>query len=180
LKNDLGNNMSKLFIGLSGKMCVGKSTISHLLQSALENAGIMSLASPIYKGQDILYNQYDLKLKGDKDRDLLIAIGLWGRAISPDFWLEQFAKDSINSNFDIIICDDIRFPNEADFFKKHGVLFRIEGEQRGDNVDLSRSKDATECALDSYKFDNVIINDKSPAEMCKQIALIMGGSNESE
>jgi len=159
-------------------MCVGKSTISHLLQAALENVCIMSLAYPIYMGQDLLYDQYDLKLQGAKDRDLLIAIGKWGRGIHPDFWLEQFAKDAIASSFDVIICDDVRFENEAEFFKKHGLLFRIEGDQRGDNVDKKRASDSTECDLDLYLFDNVILNDKSPAEMCQEIANIMLGKSE--
>ena len=69
----------KLFIGISGKMGTGKSTLPDLLLKALPNSGKGSMASPIYKGQDILYNEYGLPLEGDKDRPLLIAIGMWGR-----------------------------------------------------------------------------------------------------
>tara|TARA_R110000851_G_C13064148_1_gene564247 strand:+ start:1075 stop:1587 length:513 start_codon:yes stop_codon:yes gene_type:complete len=165
----------KLFIGISGKMCVGKSTISKLLLQALPNSGRGSMASPIYKAQDILYKEYDIQLEGDKDRDLLIAIGMWGRSKSPDFWLEQFVKESVQSDYDIIICDDVRFPNEADLFAKHGILIRIEGEQRGDNVDHSRSQNATETSLDDYKFEHVINNSLSPEDICLRIGEIMQG-----
>lgn len=170
----------KLFIGISGKMGTGKSTISHMLQVALQETSkvkIGSLASPIYKGQDLLYKQYGLTLEGEKDRDLLIAIGLWGRGKDSNFWLEQFVKESVESEFEVIICDDVRFENEADFFKKHGVLFRISGEQRGGNLDESRKNHSTEVSLDEYDFDNIISNYQSPAEMCKQIAQIMGGND---
>ena len=165
----------KLFIGISGKMGTGKSTISHMLQSILEKSGIMSLAAPLYKAQDLLYGEYELTLKGAKDRDLLIAIGQWGRDIDPNFWLEQFVRQATLSDYDIILCDDIRFPNEADFFAKHGVLVRLEGEQRGDNVDHSRATDATEVSLDDYDFKHVISNKGDPASICQQIANIMLG-----
>lgn len=165
----------KLFIGISGKMCVGKSTISNLLKNAIPNSHIGSLASPIYAAQDLLYSEYGLVLEGDKDRDLLIAIGIWGRNKNPDFWLEQFVKTSVESDYDVIICDDVRFPNEADLFSKHGILVRIEGEQRGDNVDQSRATDSTEIALDDYKFEHVISNSNTPEDICKQIAEILMG-----
>ena len=171
----------KLLIGISGKMGSGKSTISHMLKAGFEmtdrKVEIMSLSKPLYKAQDLLYKQFGLELQGDKDRNLLISIGQWGRDIDPDFWVEQAAKSIVESDADIIICDDIRFKNEADFFKRLGVIFRIEGEQRGDNVDHSKATDATECSLDDYKFDNVIHNNKSPDDMCMEIATIMGGGN---
>lgn len=165
----------KLFIGISGKMGVGKTTISQMLQSIMPNSEVLAFASPLYKAQDMIYDQYSLNLQGDKDRDLLIAIGQWGRNIDPDFWIEQFAKQALESEFEIIICDDIRFPNEAKFFEKFGTLVRIDGEQRGDNVDSSRATNITETALDNYKFDHVISNKQSPADICMAIANVMLG-----
>ena len=173
---ELNMKKNKLFIGISGKMAVGKSTVSKLLKEAfqIDNKVILtSLASPIYKVQDMIYNEYKIGMVGDKDRDLLIAIGLWGRNKHPDFWLEQFVRQSLDSEYEIILCDDIRFENEANFFKKHGLLFRIEGEQRGDNIDISKANDPTECSLDEYEFDNVISNKLSPENMCKEIAKVL-------
>ena len=172
--------MSKLLIGISGKMGVGKSTVSHMLKAAFGESmkvEIMSLSKPIYKAQDLLYKEYDLTLEGDKDRDLLIAIGLWGRKRSSDFWLEQMAKMISESDADVIICDDVRFPNEAEFFDRLGFLVRIKGEQRGANVDPKKLTDPTETALDNYDFKHVVSNLETPAEMCKQIAIAMGGKD---
>ena len=166
---------TKIFIGISGKMCVGKSTITKLLLAAIPNSGRVSMASPIYKAQDMIYKEYGMTMEGDKDRDLLIAIGKWGRNISEYFWLEQFGKVCTESDLEVIICDDVRFENEAEFFKRHGTLIRLEGAQRGNNVDLSRANDATETSLDNYKFDNVIHNSLSPEDICKEIARIMMG-----
>ena len=172
-KNQAMNKKQKLFIGISGKMGVGKSTITDLLIKAIPNAGRLSFAEPLYRAQNLIYREFGLKLRGDKDRDLLIALGQWGRDIHSDFWVGLAAKAGFNSEFDVVICDDIRFPNEANFFKKHGILIRIEGEQRGDNVDTSRASDATECALDDYKFEHIVKNDQSPEDMCMLIAAIM-------
>ena len=173
----------KLLLGISGKMGSGKSTISHMLKAAFGDTmkvEIMSLSKPIYKAQDLLYKEYGLTLEGDKDRDLLIAIGLWGRGKSSNFWLEQMAKMITESDADVIICDDVRFENEADFFDRLGFLVRIEGKQRGNNVDRDKATDATETALDNYKFKNIVSNLLPPDEMCKQIGIMMGGKNEKK
>lgn len=172
----------KLLIGISGKMGTGKSTISNLLKAGIgeDKVEIISLAKPIYKAQDLLYKEYGLTVEGDKDRPLLIAIGLWGRSKSPDFWLEQMAKCITESEADVIICDDVRFKNEADFFDRLGFLVRIEGEQRGANVDTSNASNSTECALDDYDFKHRVSNKLSPEDMCKQIAEMMGGKDDNE
>ena len=173
----------KLLLGISGKMGTGKSTVTHMLKAAFGESlkvEIMSLAKPIYKGQDLLYKEYGLTLEGEKDRDLLIAIGIWGRNKSPDFWLEQMAKMITESDADVIICDDVRFKNEADFFARLGFLVRIDGEQRGVNVDSSRANHPTECDLDDYDFENRVSNLLPPDAMCKQIGIMMGGSDVSE
>jgi len=175
--------MKKLLIGISGKMGTGKSTLAHMLKAAFEETGkvaISSLASPIYTAQHLLYNEYNLELNGDKDRDLLLAIGKWGRSKNKDFWLEQFARTSIESAYEIIICDDVRMKNEADFFKKNGLLFRIEGEQRGSNVDESKVDNPTECDLDDYEFEHIISNKQAPAMMCQEIAHIMLGKGAED
>jgi len=173
----------KLLLGISGKMAVGKSTISHMLKAAFGDTmkvEIMSLSKPLYQLQNLIYKDLGLRVEGDKDRDLLITLGLWGRHKSPDFWLNQMAKMITESDADVIICDDVRFENEADFFDRLGFLVRIEGEQRGANVDHSRATDSTECALDDYNFKHKVSNLLAPDEMCKQIGIMMGGSNEEK
>lgn len=166
----------KLLIGISGKMGTGKSTVSNILREAT-GAEIISMASPIYKLQDMIYDECNLEMKGDKDRDLLIALGLWGRSKDKEFWLEQFANKILQSSSDIIICDDVRFPQEAEFFRRNGFLFRITGAQRGNNVDESKFNNESETALDDYEFENVLDNSESPKEMCMRIAEVLSNAS---
>jgi hypothetical protein len=172
--------MKKLIIGISGKMGTGKSTVTNILVEALgkHRSERISLAKPIYNAQDALYKMYGLEMEGEKDRDLLIAIGLWGRNKNPDFWLDQLAKYAIETDKEVLICDDVRFENEANFIDKVGFLIRIDGEQRGSNVDISRKEDPTECSLDTYNFKHRVSNTLSPEDMCKKIAKMLLKSAE--
>ena len=68
---------------------------------------------------------------------------------------------------DIIICDDIRFENEAEWFDKNGILMRIEGVQRGENVDHNINN-VTETALDDFSFKYHINNTVSEEDMIMQ------------
>lgn len=150
----------KLYLGISGKMCVGKSTLTKGITEALGNLKVstVSLAKPIKDLQNNIYKDLDLVMEGEKDRDLLIALGMWGRNKDSDFWLKQAIKQLESSDSHIVICDDVRFQNEAEWFSKNGLLIRLEGEQRGDNVDESRKNDVTETNLDDYPFEHVIHN----------------------
>lgn len=150
----------KLYLGISGKMGSGKTTLTNGLIKALSNLKIerVSLATPIKDIQFNIYRELELEMVGEKDRDLLIALGMWGRGKDPDFWLKQAVKNMEKSKADIVICDDVRFTNEAEWFKKNGLLMRLEGEQRGSNVDHNRKDDPTETTLDNFLFEHVIKN----------------------
>lgn len=150
----------KLYLGISGKMGSGKTTLTNGIINALKHLMVkrVSLAKPIKDLQDIIYSDLELEMEGEKDRDLLIALGMWGRNKDPDFWLHQAVKKMKATKAHIVICDDVRFLNEAEWFKKNGLLIRLEGEQRGDNVDESRKNDTTETDLDDFPFEHVISN----------------------
>lgn len=152
--------MTKLYLGISGKMGSGKTTLTNNIISALEHLAVkrVSLAQPIKDIQDSIYRKLNIKMEGEKDRPLLIALGMWGRDKDPDFWLKQAVKQMGMLKSDIVICDDVRFPNEAKWFEENGMLIRIEGEQRGDNVDESRKTDRTETALDDHTFKYTVSN----------------------
>jgi len=164
--------MNKIYIGVSGKMGTGKSTVSNAIIAHLGGTRI-PLAAPLYALQDTIYTQCSIELQGDKDRDLLIALGLWGRSKSETFWLDQFIKTAEASKHDIVICDDVRFPNEADFFSKHGLLIRLEGMQRGANVDHNTGN-KTEIALDDYVFENTISNLNGITDTVSNVLDIIG------
>jgi len=151
----------KIYVGISGKMGSGKTTLTNGIIEAFKNLTVkrVSLAKPIKDLQDTIYNKLDLEMQGEKDRDLLIALGMWGRGKDSDFWLHQAVKSMEETFADIIICDDVRFLNEAKWFSENGLLLRLEGKQRGDNVDESRKDDVTETQLDDYPFEHVISNE---------------------
>lgn len=152
--------MNKLYLGISGKMGSGKTTLTTGLMEVLSslNSERISLAKPIKDLQDLIYRELDLELEGEKDRPLLISLGMWGRSKSDTLWLDAAVKKFEESDAELVICDDVRFKNEADWFSKNGILLRLEGEQRGDNVDPSRKDDLSETSLDDYNFDYVIDN----------------------
>lgn len=152
--------MGKIYIGISGKMGVGKTTVTNGIQKVLKNSDIevVSLAKPIKDIQNLIYSSLDMNMKGVKDRSLLIALGMWGRGKDDNFWLDQAVKRFTEATSDIVICDDVRFENEAEWFKNNGILIRLEGDQSGGNVDESDKDSPTETALDSYEFDNVVSN----------------------
>ena len=150
---------NKVIIGISGKMGSGKTTMTNEIIKSIGGIRV-SLAKPIYELQETVYSQLGIKLEGAKDRDLMIALGVWGRNKNPDFWLSQLDNYIETCEHDVIICDDIRFPNEAEYFKKKGVVIRLHGLQRGDNVDHNVN-DVTETALDEYDFDHYMDNRRS-------------------
>ncbi len=115
---------NKLYIGISGKMGSGKSTLANNIIKVLDSFSIkiVSLAKPIKDLQKVIYNQLDMELEGVKDRDLLIALGLWGRGKDPEFWLDKAIESMDKMECDVIICDDVRFPNEAKWFNENGIL----------------------------------------------------------
>ena len=168
--------MNKLFIGISGKMGSGKTTLTNNIIKALSSFKIenVSMAKPIYDIQNKIYEMTGETLEGDKDRPLLIALGMWGRDRDCDFWLSQAVTEMLSSSSDIVICDDVRFENEANWFKENGLLLRIEGEQRGDNVDNSRKDNITETALDEYKFDNILSNKHEPQDITLMALKLIG------
>ncbi len=149
----------KLYIGISGKMGSGKTTLTNGLIKNLTGFKCkrVSLAEPIKKLQDLVYKDLEMEMVGEKDRDLLIALGMWGRGKNDNFWLDTLEKKINKTDTQVIICDDIRFENEAKFFQEKGMLMRITGEQRGDNVDHNTSNE-TETALDNFNFDYYVDN----------------------
>lgn len=138
----------------------GKTTLTEGLMEVLSsiNTERISLAKPIKDLQDLIYKELGLEMEGEKDRPLLISLGMWGREKSDTLWLDAAVKKFKESEAELVICDDVRFKNEADWFSENGILIRLEGEQRGSNVDESRKDDLSETALDDYDFYYTIDN----------------------
>ena len=164
-----------MIIGLSGKQGTGKSTIAKAIQDTYKDVKIFKIAGIIYELQDYIYNRVGLTLQGDKDRPLLIALGMWGRDKDSDLWTNVAIREALeySKQGGIALIDDIRFPNEALRVKENGLLIRIEGLQRGPNITEEMKTNITECALDDFKFEHIISNENRIEIMTEQLNSII-------
>lgn len=161
-----------MLIGLSGKMGTGKSTLARHIYDNNEHVKTFKCAGALYAMQDMIYDFLDLKMVGEKDRDLLVALGMWGRAKNPNIWLDKALNEAIAyvKLGGVAIIDDIRFPNEAEaIIKNGGLLVRIDGIQRGPNLNPELMNSTTETALDSFEFANRISNEVSVSRTIEQL-----------
>lgn len=88
-------------------------------------------------------------------RELLQFVGtdLFRNQIDPDIWVKSVFKQKYGEN-DIVIIADARFPNEASFAKKNGLLVKIERQ-----TNFGQDAHISEKALDNYTdFDEIVDN----------------------
>lgn len=163
-------------IGISGKMGSGKTTLVKEIQKMYPNVKLLKFADSLYELQDLIYDKLDFTLEGEKDRDLLIRIGQWARNIDPDVFAKMGLKN-VPKNFKsdlVFLFDDVRFENEANLLQERGgTLIRIDGVQRGDNVNPEYANNPSECALDEYKFKYRVDNSGTLEETTEQLKEIL-------
>lgn len=169
-----------MLIGLSGKMGSGKTTLTNFLSKELAplyNIIHEKVAGDLYAIQNYIYERCGLTMVGEKDRALLIAVGEWGRDIKSSLWTDlcfnrvrELLKDSNN----LIIIDDIRYPEEAKAIEDcGGVLIRIEGIQRGPNINPEFANRGSEIALDDFDFKHRINNNGTVEQTLAQLEDIL-------
>lgn len=170
-------------IGLTGPKTVGKTTIANAISDNVDKlVYILSFATPLRAmlssiGVEDL-NLYSPQFKEEKieglgksARELLQTLGTdWGRKmVHPNIWLwamsnslEQARLDSV----DLIVIDDCRFNNEADWIREIGgsvILLEREGHEYGVDAHatekpIAKSKIDLVCdASDIYKCSEKII-----------------------
>ena len=167
-----------MIIGLSGKQGTGKSTLAKAIQDTYTNVKIFKIAGTIYELQDYIYNRLGLTMIGEKDRPLLITIGLWGRSKDENIWTNDTLRQALEHSRmgGISLIDDIRFPNEAKAIEDNlGVLIRIEGVQRGPNITEEMKSNESETALDNFNFKNIIDNKQDIETVRQNLLDILGG-----
>lgn len=168
--------MTKVIL-ISGKAGHGKSTFANLLQNELTEVGYHVFRAAFGdEVKDICSRYFDFNgTKDDRGRHILQYIGTdVVRKMYPNFWAESLAKLShavLNSemNYDIVLVDDLRFPNEADAFYdifgvENVITIRVNRFQCADgeytNPDMSPAALAhiSEHALDDYAFNFIVKN----------------------
>ena len=169
-----------VFILVSGKAGVGKTTLSDYLSQKLSNiAGISVLntafALPIKR---IAYSVFGWDGEKDsKGRRLLQVIGTEaGREYNENIWVKKTLDFALTSSIfppNFVIVDDWRYPNELSYIEEqkfHDVLpIRVEAPNRESLKGTSEAKHVSETSLQSgynelgswnsyYKF--VVDNEK--------------------
>lgn len=128
------NNLPRV-IGIAGLAGAGKDTVGDILLHQLPEYKLVSFAEPIKAMCEILglsHAQLHGHLKEAHDdrfgctpRHIMQTLGTeWGRnLIHEDIWLTALE----NRLPEFAIITDVRFQNEADFVRKHGVLINVYG-----------------------------------------------------
>ncbi len=101
-------------IGICGKMASGKTTMAEHLTASENPFVIISMAGEVKRVGRELFGMTK------KDRPLLQQIGMKMREIRESVWLDAVILQS--KNHDFVVCDDVRFVNEAKNLKEDGWL----------------------------------------------------------
>ena len=127
--------MKTQILAVSGLMHSGKTSVVSMIQELLEEKNywnrqrsnqqtyqpkLIKFAQPLYDMQEYIYKRAGIELK-NKDRGLLQYLGTqWGRSIDENLWVDLWRQEvrshlfkSANHTTQIVLCDDLRFDNEA-------------------------------------------------------------------
>jgi phosphomevalonate kinase len=162
-------------IGISGKQYAGKDVLADLLLARLPDFEKIPLALAI---KQVYAQQHGLTLaeieaQKAKHRPGLIALGDWGRAQDPDYWLKQVLQQPGKK-----IISDVRLKREYDLLRAHGAfLIRLEADRavRAERGQIVSESDPTECALDDVAdWDAVLVNNTDLVALSTQVDELLG------
>jgi hypothetical protein len=163
-----------LIVGIAGNARSGKDTVAYWLEQH-RGAIRYAFASPIKQAinamgltESIHWTDPELKEKpletvGVSPRVLAQTLGTeWGRdTLDPDFWIKvaehRLKKARVWYLPNIIIAiSDVRFPNEAEFVRRHGFVIHMRRNGADGNVGIPGH--ASEQQLEVVDRDVVIEN----------------------
>lgn len=174
----MNENLDKPFIiGIAGKAQSGKTTLAQELYKFFgdDASEVDSFANPLksmllalgYEGIN-MYKNTPHPVFGKTSREMLQTLGTeWGRnLIDDDIWVK--AIDNKKRYKNLLIIDDVRFDNEAEYCRKYGCIFHIQG--RG-GIDTNH---VSEQGVEIKHEDSIVVNSGSVAYMLEQALSIMG------
>ena len=154
--------MADKIVIFSGKQYSGKDTAAKILLEELPEYKRCAMGDIIKFEYGRQHNLTYEEIEKNKSqyRAGLIELGNWGRAQSPDYWLEMIIQTDGK-----IMVTDVRVQHEYDVFKNAGAItIRVEASRdvRAKRGDLVGEDDITEVGLDHIKdWDYVIDNNSS-------------------
>ena len=164
-----------MIITFSGKQYSGKDTAAKILLEHMPTFRRCAMGDIIkieYAKQHCLTYE-EIENNKAQYRQGLIDLGNWGRAQSPDFWLQKI----IEQKGDIVVTD-VRIKHEYNVFKSAGAItIRVEAdrdirESRGGK--LVGEEDVTEVDLDDIQdWDFLIDNNKDYETLRKNVLKIV-------
>ncbi len=112
--------MMHLKIGVIGKMCSGKTTLSNFIKNHLLRTYGIQMESMTFAGKlyELAYDLFDMDKK-NKDRRLLQMIGSNMRAIDKDVWVKYVMKKSRDKD---VMVEDCRYRNEFEALVREGFI----------------------------------------------------------
>ncbi len=162
-----------MIIGLTGKKRSGKTTVANLIQAATKSP-ILSFAGPLkemIEKAGICTHEELYSNKTEFSRRMLQKIGtdIFRNQVDRRFWIKRM-KEKIFCDYNdkkIIVIDDIRFKNEAQYVKTTGgKIVCIYREDTISNIDIHESE--IECEL--IVPDWIIENNLTLEELNKKVS----------
>lgn len=152
-------------------MGAGKSTTLQLI-SELSHDKVVNIkfAATLYEMQELLYDKISAVYKRPKDfvkdRKLLQFLGTeWGRSLSPTIWIDIWKHEvkwiAENSSEHLVVCDDVRFDNEAEAIKSlGGIILQIKSDKTETRIDTKAGiiGHASEGGIDLKHVDYIVEN----------------------
>lgn len=164
--------MADKIIIFSGKQYSGKDTAAKILLEAMPEYRRCAMGDIIKieyaKEHNLTFEE--IEANKPKYRQGLIDLGNWGRAQSPDYWLEK-----IISQQGKIVVTDVRIKHEYEVFKSAGAIsIRIAAsreirEIRGGK--LVGEEDVTEVDLDNIQDWDFLIDNNTDYETLRKNVL---------
>ncbi len=167
--------MADKIIIFSGKQYSGKDTAAKILMEEMPSFKRCAMGDIIKIEYGKIHNLTYEEIEKNKAqyRQGLIDLGNWGRAQSPDFWIEKIISQEGN-----IVVTDVRIKHEYEVFKQAGAIsIRVEAnreirEARGGK--LVGEDDITEVDLDNIQdWDFLIDNNKDYETLKKNVLEIV-------
>lgn len=162
--------MKNRIIIISGKQYSGKDTVAKVLLEHFKDFKRIGIgdAIKIEYGRQKGLSFEQIEARKHLYREDLIALGNWGRAQHPDYWLKKILELDYN-----IIVPDIRVAHEVDMFKERGAFaLRVEASKAARELrgKITNENDSTETELDNYSGWDYILDNSGDYEALLEAA----------
>lgn len=143
--------------------------LKNMLRSLFYCAGYDEEETELYIEGELKETPVDF-LMGKSARHAMQTLGTeWGRQqIHEQFWVNMFG--AMASNRALVVVDDLRFPNEAEFVvSQGGILIRIVGGKELEPDYMQEDLHESEALIATIPVHHHVVNDGSIADLYKAV-----------